>query len=726
MRPPISSTLDPSRSLGLVAYAFVFACLAAGIVVLSLIRGDFLISALGVLLLASFVCALRHVIRRAREFFRKGTEDLHRANSALEHTVRELEYHKFVLDAHAIVSITDTAGRITYVNDRFCSVSGFTREELLGKTHRFLNSGRHSEAFFKDLHQTIARGETWRGELCNRSKDGSLHWLETTICPFPGPDGKPQRYIAVRTDLTARKLADEKARLLFEHSSDAHLLFNASGIIDCNPAAIRMLHCRDKAHLLGLHPAMLSPEYQPDGRRSLEKCVEMDRLAHEKGHHRFDWIHRRTDGEDFPVEVTLTPITYDRKATLLVVWHEISERVNYEQSLKKAKEAAERLAATANTANQAKSEFLSTMSHEIRTPLNSVLGLGELLLETSLSEEQREWVKLQQAAGQSLLALINSILDLSKIESGHLTLENIAFDPVAVTRDIVQILTPSAHQKSITLDCSHSPDPIPSVLGDPGRFRQIIFNLASNAIKFTEKGGVRITLHWIPPDDATEGQLILSVSDTGIGIAPKNQARIFQKFTQADSTTTRRFGGTGLGLAICRQLTERMNGAITLTSAEGHGSTFTCRIPFFSTDPLPKHELPPPPVDCSGLNVLLVDDDETNRIVAGLILRKLGCQTTFAVNGRQAVDYFLSNHYDLIFMDCQMPELNGYEATKDIRTREAAGNLPPTPIVGLTAFSLPAHRDQCIAAGMNEHLPKPYTIDVIRNALLRWANPVHV
>jgi PAS domain S-box-containing protein len=696
------------------------------------------------LLLAGLVASLQQTGRRARILAAERTEELEkaglelaknyaslarteselvRAKEAAEYALIELECQKVVLDAHAIVAITDVRGTITYANDRFCEISGFSRNELIGQTHRLINSGRHPPEFFREMYRTIAAGLTWRGEICNRAKNGSLYYVDTTICAFPGPDGKPQRYIAVRTDVTNRKLADEKFRLLFEQSSDAHLLFNTEGIIDCNPAAIKMLRCRDKSHVLGLHPAHLSPELQPDGRHSLDKCIEMDRLAFEKGFHRFDWTHRRADGEEFPVEVTLTPIKLDQKATLLVVWHEISERVHYEQSLRLAKETAEKLAAEAESANQAKSEFLATMSHEIRTPLNSVLGLGELLLETNLDAEQREWIEMQQEAGRNLLTIINDILDLSKMESGNLTLEHIPFDPYETARGVVRMLEPTAVAKSITLDVDMPDTGTVLVFGDPGRTRQILVNLVSNAIKFTSKGGVRLGVRWLPAGRGPNaGELIVRVIDTGIGISRQQQLRLFQKFTQADSSTTRRYGGTGLGLAICRKLVGMMGGTITVTSTEGIGSTFVCRMPLTPVGQTAAEliELQSMDSDCAGLSILLAEDNQANQLIALGMLKKLQCQVVVAKNGREAIDYAARTQFDVILMDCQMPEIDGYEATEALRALERGQGRPRTPVIALTANALASDRARCLSAGMDDHVPKPYTLEILRSALIRW------
>ncbi|HEX3133241.1 MAG TPA: histidine kinase dimerization/phospho-acceptor domain-containing protein, partial [Planctomycetota bacterium] len=247
-------------------------------------------------------------------------------------------------------------------------------------------------------------------------------------------------------DVTATIGAEERFRVLFEQSSDAHLIFDEHGIIDCNHATVAMLRCGDKRQVLSLHPARLSPDFQPDGRRSDEKCIEMDRLARERGHHRFEWMHRRRDGTDFPVEVSLTPVTLSGNAAMLVVWHDISERKALEQQLRDSISRAEGAA-------HAKADFLATMSHELRTPMNGVIGMTSLLLDTALNEQQREFAETVRTCGDQLLALINDILDFSKIESGHLVLEKISFSPRRLAEDAIGLLADQAQKKGLQVVC---------------------------------------------------------------------------------------------------------------------------------------------------------------------------------------------------------------------------------------------------------------------------------
>ena len=682
--------------------------------------------------------------------------ELIKARETAEQALHEVGFQKSALDQHAIVSVTDLAGRILYANDRFCAISGYSREELLGQNHRIVNSAHHPAPFWKEMWHTIARGDTWAGEICNRTKAGSVYWVKATIVPFRDARGNVEQYVAIRTDITEQKKREEELIVL--------------------------------------------------------------------------------------------------------------------------REAAE-------AATQAKSSFLATMSHEIRTPMNGVLGFTNLLLDSALTTEQREYVHIIQNSGQNLMTVINDILDYSKVEAGKLDLETIPYDLEQGAAECLELLASRAAEKHLELALDYASDAPRQLIGDPGRVRQVLLNLIGNALKFTSTGHVlvsvtRVTSLAHQPDQTG---VRVAVTDTGIGIPKDKQAALFNKFSQADSSTTRKFGGTGLGLAISKQLVELMGGQVGIESAPGAGSTFwftlpgakattdtpldhgnapwkaarilivddteinrrvlQCQLknwgveheavadgvealarlraaqvegrPFqialldhfmpemdgeelgsairrepglnklslvmitssaqrgesaryleagfsaYVTKPLARmaalgkaldlawadhatrcggkqtgtvrNTAPSAPMEmpatarATGIattehRVLVVEDTVVNQTLAKHLLSRLGCRVDLAANGLEAVQMTGQFDYDLVLMDCHMPEMDGFEATRAIRRREGErGKSAHLPIVALTAGAMQEERAECMDAGMDDFVTKPFTPHDLEQALARWS-----
>ncbi len=394
------------------------------------------------------------------------------------------------------------------------------------------------------------------------------------------------------------------------------------------------------------------------------------------------------------------------------IWH--GKRI--EKELQRAKDKAEKM-------SRAKGEFLANMSHEIRTPMNGVIGTLQLLEESELNLAQLEYVQIANKSAEALLAILNDILDLSKIEAGKLNFEIIPFDIHEIIHDLVTLHALKAEQKGVLLRYNFAQD-IPKILrGDPTRLRQILLNLVSNALKFTQQGQINIEVSSLTRSE-TRIDLKIEVKDTGIGIPVDVQADLFKAFTQADGSTTRKYGGTGLGLAIVSQLVNMMNGELGLESTAGEGSNFWFIVPLEishlskKTRPFMVKAVTVEPL--SG-KVLLVEDNLVNQLVASKMLEKIGLTTTLANNGKAALKCFETDSFDLVLMDCQMPEMDGFEATHQLRAQGVRSSTQLSlPIIAMTANVMEGDKKCCLDAGMDDYLAKPVKLDELESVIRRW------
>jgi PAS domain S-box-containing protein len=465
---------------------------------------------------------------------------------------------------------------------------------------------------------------------------------------------------------------------------------------------------------------MASPLFEfvhPEDRAAT--LAEMGKLKKGEDTISFENRYRAKDGSYRWMLWNATP--FDQQQVIYAAARDITERKHAEANIRRLKEEAE-------TANRAKSEFLARMSHEIRTPLNIVIGMGDVLERTPLNTVQRQYVRVFQKAGGNLLTLINDLLDLSKVESGRMVLEEIEFDLSGVTDGVVEIMSMRAQQKGIELRSEIMPE-VPSKLrGDPDRLRQVLINLVGNAIKFTPKG--RVLMRVEPdPGDSSSGALRFSVADSGIGIPTEKLELIFEAFTQADASTTRHYGGTGLGLAISKRLVELMSGRIWAESKPGAGATFYFTAKFGSPLAAKPQQIEGTPESqpaavagsLSGLRILVADDSEENRFLVGEYLRDFGCNLEFAENGQIAVEKFCSGNYALVLMDLQMPVLDGYAATRRIRGWEEEQRRPLTPIIALTASAREGELQRALDCGCTTYVRKPVRLVTLVDAVGRLA-----
>jgi len=576
---------------------------------------------------------------------------------------------------------------------------------------------------FEALVFKASRGIEDIYELTYIRKDGSRFPALVSVTALRDAHEAIIGYLLIGTDNTARKrveaeqnrldqrLRDQQfyTRSLIESNIDALMTTDAAGIItDVNKQMEALTGCtRDELIGAPFKSYFTDPERAEAGIKlvlSEKKVTDYELTACSR------------DGKQTVVSYNATTF-YDRNRTLQGVFaaaRDVTERKRVEAELQQAKAIAE-------TASQAKSDFLASMSHEIRTPLNAIIGIADLLAKTALSPEQDGYVQIFRRAGDNLLHLINDILDLSKVEASQLELERTAFALDDLLEKVREMVAVRAQEKRLALVCEIAPGVPNDLIGDPTRLRQVLLNLLGNAIKFTESGEVALRVTPEHGDGAPRATLRFTISDSGIGISAEKLSAIFERFTQADSSTTRRYGGSGLGLTISKRLVELMDGCIAVQSVVGQGSTFSFAVPLeirtsavrrAATLEATGAQHPAP-----ALRILLVEDSADNRTIAMAYLRSTPHDIDIAENGSVAYDRFTAGRYDLVLMDRQMPVMDGLTATRAIREWEHANQRTPTPIIALTASALKGDREKFVAAGCTAYLTKPIKQDVLLDAI---------
>jgi PAS domain S-box-containing protein len=619
---------------------------------------------------------------------------------------RELRLFSRVIEqSPAAVLITDPQSRIEYANPAFSAVTGYGLAEILGGKPSLLKSGLQDADDYRRLWETLKRGEVWRGELANRRKDGELFWENAAIGPVFDEQGQLIHYVAVKEDITERKRTERSLRdqlrfqdaLLDTIPNPIFIKDREARFVGCNTAyeeafgtsRVRLRGCT----ALDLHE-------RPEAERTAEQAEDRRLLANGGSRHQERTL-RLADGREH--QMLCWVVSFDlcdgRRGGLIGVLVDIS-------ALKQAQHLAEE-------ATHAKSAFLANMSHEIRTPMNAILSTAHLALDTELTAKQRDYLSRIDGAARSLLRLLNDILDFSKIEAGQLDLEAVDFRLQEVLDLVAQLLAAKAEAKGLVLRFELVPAVPERLVGDPLRLRQILLNLAGNAVKFSEHGEIRIRVAVEQGGEPrAEPSLLLrfSVQDTGIGLSEAQQAKLFQAFSQADTSISRRYGGSGLGLAICKRLSELMGGRIGVESRLGEGSTFWFSARFGRSvrlaevaDTPSRASLPQANRVC-GIRILLVEDDTINQRVAYELLTRAGAQVSIAAHGQEAIEQVRQRSFDAVLMDIQMPVMDGLSASRAIRALPGCERLP---ILAMSAHAMSGDHEKSIQAGMNDHITKP-------------------
>ncbi len=630
------------------------------------------------------------------------------------------------------IVITNLEAQIEYVNAAFVHNTGYSREEAMGQNPRLLKSNHTPQATYDEMWATLSAGQAWRGELFNRRKDGSEYVELANIAPIRQPDGQITHYVAIKEDVTEkRRMLDEldhhrlhleelvtsrteelnaalqEQGALFEAASVGMVLLRDRKIVRCNWTLDEMMGY-DLGEQLGQTTRIWYPNdvaYAEAGQEVYERINRGE----------IDLAERhlvRKDGSSFWARMSGRAIDVaDLSKGMVGIIEDITSERAAVDEIRKAQALAE-------AAARMKADFLANMSHEIRTPMNAIIGMSHLAMKTELTPRQRDYLKKIQSSSQHLLGVINDILDLSKIEAGRMVVEHIAFDLNQVFDNVAGLIGEKTAAKGLELIFDVGSEVPTNLVGDPLRLGQVLINFAGNAVKFTERGEIAIAVS-LEQESGRDLTLKFSVRDTGIGITPEQQARLFQSFQQADSSTTRKYGGTGLGLAISRQLAELMQGQVGLQSEAGVGSTFWFTAKVQRGEATERKLLPEP--DLRGRRVLVVDDNEHARDIIAEQLRSMTFVVASVPSGAQAVaevarSALAGEPYEIVFLDWQMPGMDGIATATEIRKLALAR---PPHLLMITAYGRDEVMKSAKSAGIEDLLVKPVSASLLFDSVMR-------
>lgn len=645
---------------------------------------------------------------------RVGDPTMAEAKNTLVAIERDTALRNAVIDAALdCIIMMDQDGIVVEFNPAAEQVFGYTREEAVGATLADLIipdslRGAHHTGLVKYLETGEHAVLNKRIEVPAINKTGEELLVELAISPVEF--GENIFFSAYLRDITEARAAQDQLRAseerfqsLFELSPDAIVVINGKGeLLDANGLACQLAGYTKEEMLKRSAVEFVAPDNMAQALSGMSTAGNGETVKIQ-----IEFINAMK--ERVPTELLGRRIESAEGALYYGVIRDISERLAKEQQLRDSKEAAEK-------ASIAKSDFLANMSHEMRTPLNGVIGSLSLVERSDVNEQTANLVKAAERSAETLLTLIDDLLDLSRIEAGEIDLEYSVFDPVELSTIVSEVFSPLAEKKGITLskDVNTSGKAVKS---DVGKIRQVLIYLVGNAIKFTQTGGVAVSIE--VKQDSGQDRLTLEVRDTGIGISKQDQAVLFDRFKQADSSKSRSHSGAGLGLAICKDLSDIMDGSISVSSAPGVGSTFRFSVPVEVSDAQTEvPETDPAKSDKLSGRVLIAEDSETNAMVAKKMLDRLGLEYEHVVDGAAAVDAALKGDFDVVLMDVSMPNLDGLEATRILRQRGFT-----TPIIAMTAHALKGDRDQAFQIGMSGYITKPVRPNALRDGLAQWLSP---